>query len=414
MWVIFSIFALLASLTANASYDFPYSDPYYATLTAALVKADERDKNHKSEFLKFKPLPERSSVPLIGARNEVKVSFRQGSANAPLMVLVAGLGGSASSSTIAYLSHQFQLRGYHVLTLPSPFHWTFSLAASTSAYPGITKDDSKDLYLLLQQSLQLLRKRGIQYRSIGLAGISMGALEAAFLATLDKKEGRVGFSKTLLINPPVDMFYGIEQLDSLYYEKRNLEPEAKKALKQKSISFFASATTQDIKDPSFFKNLEQRFPTTLTERKFVIGQTMREFLYAVIFATQQIKDRKMLQNPISTTDPNPRLKECEDWSFQEYIEKLLVPEISERRGHALSQEEMVQDTFIKGIESELKNDPSIFLMHNADDFIVNSEHLSYLQNVFGMRMRLYPHGGHVGNLWWPENLEAILGTFQDL
>lgn len=412
MKVILSILILLYALPASA--EFPYADPYYSTLTAGIVKADERDTAHRAREFSFKIIPERNQVPLIGARNNSKSSYWRGNDNAPLMIMMAGLGGSSNSTTINYLAYQFNKRGYHVLTIASPFHWVFSLSASTSAYPGITSEDTKDIYKVIELSLNKIRSEGISFSQVGLLGISMGALEAGYLSVLDQKEQKVGISRTLMINPPVDVFYGIDQLDALYAEKKSMPPEQRDSLKEKTVRFFASAITKDIKHPSYFEKLEERFPTTLSERKFVIGQSMREFLYGLIFATQQIKDRGVLKNPIATTDPNPRLEECGDWSFKDYMEKLLIPEISERRGHPLTKEEIVKDSFIHGIENELKENQNVYLMHNEDDFIVDAAQLSYLQTIFGMRMRLYKHGGHVGNLWYPENLEAILSTFQNL
>ena len=47
-------------------------------------------------------------------------------------------------------------------------------------------------------------------------------------------------------------------------------------------------------------------------------------------------------------------------------------------------------------------------MHNADDFIVNEKDLEFLANTFKERFTLYPRGGHVGNLWYPKNMEKVL------
>jgi hypothetical protein len=69
---------------------------------------------------------------------------------------------------------------------------------------------------------------------------------------------------------------------------------------------------------------------------------------------------------------------------------------------------------MSGVEAHLKTDERVFLLHNADDFIVKPEDLNHLQSVFGARMRLYPHGGHMGNLWFPENLGTIFEIFSAL
>jgi hypothetical protein len=53
-------------------------------------------------------------------------------------------------------------------------------------------------------------------------------------------------------------------------------------------------------------------------------------------------------------------------------------------------------------------------MHNTDDFLVSPAQLAFLRQTFGSRFTLYPRGGHVGNIWYPDNREAILATFSSM
>ena len=54
---------LLTLATAKADYAFPIQDPYYSTITAGLLKADDYDKESTSHDIKLKPLLERDAVP---------------------------------------------------------------------------------------------------------------------------------------------------------------------------------------------------------------------------------------------------------------------------------------------------------------------------------------------------------------
>jgi pimeloyl-ACP methyl ester carboxylesterase len=91
-----------------------------------------------------------------------------------------------------------------------------------------------------------------------------------------------------------------------------------------------------------------------------------------------------------------------------YMEKFLLPALG------VSYEQVAGDVSMSGVEAHLRQDKRVLLMHNSDDFILNPGELEYLQGVFGSRMQTYPHGGHVGNIWYPENLEFILGSFAGL
>ncbi len=57
---------------------------------------------------------------------------------------------------------------------------------------------------------------------------------------------------------------------------------------------------------------------------------------------------------------------------------------------------------------------NIFVMHNLDDFLASRADLEYLEGVLGDRLKLYPYGGHLGNLWCPQNRRDIVSVFRPL
>jgi hypothetical protein len=69
---------------------------------------------------------------------------------------------------------------------------------------------------------------------------------------------------------------------------------------------------------------------------------------------------------------------------------------------------------LKGVEGALQEKKHIFLMHNLDDFLVSNANLIYLEKLFGNRATIYPHGGHLGNLWYPQNKRDIVARFEHL
>jgi hypothetical protein len=411
MRCLFLLSLLVLPLFVRASsYDFPYRDPFYATVTAAILKADPLDTEADYRDLNLRLLPERNRVPFYGEyRNHIKLRLWAQKEEAPLIVMVAGLGGAHSSSYYNYLGYQFFKRGYHVLTFPSPFHWSFALAASTSGYPGITRQDSEDLYRAIGAGLNLARGKGVKIRSLGLIGVSMGALESAYLSEIDSRRSELNFSRILLINPPVDPLKSAANLDALSAEGDSFSPEQKKNLQENVYLFGIKAMVMnDIKDPNYFLHVEKELPITLPERRFLIGNSLRDFLEALIFTTQQVRDLSVLKSPVATDNPDARLAESRGFSYTGYMEKFLLPALG------VSYEQVANDVNMSGVEEHLRRDERVFLMHNKDDFILNAGEIQYLQGVFGSRMRTYPYGGHVGNIWYPENLSAILSTFEGL
>ena len=51
-------------------------------------------------------------------------------------------------------------------------------------------------------------------------------------------------------------------------------------------------------------------------------------------------------------------------------------------------------------------------MTNVDDFILAKGEVEFLRSTFGDRARIYPRGGHCGNLEYHENVADMLRFFE--
>ena len=65
------------------------------------------------------------------------------------------------------------------------------------------------------------------------------------------------------------------------------------------------------------------------------------------------------------------------------------------------------------IQAYLEMSPKIGLMGNEDDLILTPQDLNFLKYVFGSRAKLYPAGGHCGNMSYTENVEYMLNFFKN-
>jgi hypothetical protein len=52
-------------------------------------------------------------------------------------------------------------------------------------------------------------------------------------------------------------------------------------------------------------------------------------------------------------------------------------------------------------------------MTNENDFILAPNELAYLKELFGARTKVYPRGGHMGNLEYKENQAYMVRFFSD-
>ena len=53
-------------------------------------------------------------------------------------------------------------------------------------------------------------------------------------------------------------------------------------------------------------------------------------------------------------------------------------------------------------------------MHNVDDPLANRKSIEELKEALADQVTLYPYGGHLGNLWFPENKEYALRFFRTI
>lgn len=81
---------------------------------------------------------------------------------------------------------------------------------------------------------------------------------------------------------------------------------------------------------------------------------------------------------------------------------------------SLSMSALNTQSSLKSLEQALVKNKNIFLMHNQDDFLVSGEDLDYLDRIFGNRAKIYPYGGHMGNLWYWQNKKDIVSIFKHL
>lgn len=94
-------------------------------------------------------------------------------------------------------------------------------------------------------------------------------------------------------------------------------------------------------------------------------------------------------------------------SFLDYFNEYFVPYFKSRQPK-LTREELVEALSIKSIESYLASSAKIGVITNEDDFILAPGELDYLRRVFGPRLKVYPSGGHLGNLEYRDNMAFLI------
>jgi hypothetical protein len=409
--------AALAQRVEESSYGYPYRNPYLATSTVAILK--DRDRRYVFDdtcYLHLPLIPGRNEVYLLAGQGTLHVRYTPQPGPSPLVFLVPGFGGSAYSGAARYVAQLLADHGFQVLSLPSPFHWNFTLAASRSALPGLTGQDSEDLYHAMRVALDTVRARfHPEITRIGLVGLSHGALSAAWLSRLDTERNGIGFATTLLVNPPIDLLGTLRAIDRLADLRRRYTAGERSRLESYAVGVGREALQRDIDDPAYFADWNRRLFLNDEQIRYLIGWTLRQPVGSSLYVASLVHPAlNILRAPVSWGYRGARLEEARSFDLLDYLERVLVPHLERTRGSKPRLDRLARESSLKSIASALRGNPKVHLMHNADDFLVSGEDLEFVEGVFGERAMIYPLGGHLGNLWYPRNRRDILAILEPL
>jgi hypothetical protein len=100
------------------------------------------------------------------------------------------------------------------------------------------------------------------------------------------------------------------------------------------------------------------------------------------------------------------------WQFLTYFDKMVVP-WWQAQHPGDTEEDIIRKVSLTGIEDYLRNNQSVGVMTNNDDIILGPGDIDYLEDVLGDRAKIYPTGGHCGNMEYKDNVAYMLDFFNN-
>jgi hypothetical protein len=413
------------SATHAAAYDYPLKNPYVATIIGTPMELEaELPEKIDYELLGLKVFPDRPTPDVFWYQQEFLYTLTYQKQEAPLIFVIAGTGSSSYSSSVIFLQKAFYKAGFHVICLSSPTQMNFVVTASATCVPGNIVEDAQDLYRVMTLAWQQVKDR-IKVSEFYLTGYSLGASQAAFVAKLDEEKRVFNFKKVCMINPAVSMYTSAKILDNMLLEimpDRN-SPEVFDRWLNAMLGKFGEAYRmmgQPPLDHDFlydtYRTLYKTKPPRQEDMAGIIGTVFQLALRNMIFTSDVMSNsgfivpkNRVLGSADSLTD---YWKVTGTLSFIDYFNELLYPYF-QSKSPGLTKEALIASTSLRSIESYLRNTPKIVLMDNEDDLILTPEDLAFLKNVFGPRAKIYPYGGHLGNMTYKDNIAHMIDIFKN-
>ena len=180
----------------------------------------------------------------------------------------------------------------------------------------------------------------------------------------------------------------------------------------KAVAVVDSFSDVGRDNPAVFDRLAKKFASFTTEElQFLIAENLHSQLPELIYVTQVMHDQKIFTAP--KHDKRKRLEEAKAFTFTDYNEKIALPLWQKQAGNTDADlEKFIQGGSLARIVGRLRGNPKVQIIHNADDFLAERKSIEALKEALGDQVMLYPRGGHLGNLWYPENKEYVLKYFQ--
>ncbi|WP_312394926.1 serine/threonine protein kinase [Stutzerimonas chloritidismutans] len=429
MQLLLRLTALLALVVAPVhaadmtveEYGFPLSNPFEATIAGtpielrAEVPTDD-DIDQADYNLRLRPEREFTLPDNFWPVKKLRYRLARQSGPAPLMFIISGTGARYSAGKTEALKRLFYGAGYHVVQLSSPTSYDFMSAASRYATPGISSDDAKDLYRVMQAVRAQHHK--LPVTEYHLTGYSLGALNAAFVSQLDETRRSFNFKRVLLLNPPVNLYTSVSNLDKLVQtrvEGINDHTTFYEVILEKLTRYYRQKGYIDLDEAVLYDFQQSNLKLSDEQMAMLIGSVFRFSAADITFTSDLINRRGLITPPEYPINEGTRLepffKRALLCSFDCYITEQVIPMWrAQYDGGSLTQ--LIQQVSLYALEDYLRQSPKIAVMHNADDLILGEGDLGFLRRTFGDRLTLYPRGGHCGNLNYRVNTQHMLEFFR--
>ncbi|MDU8479127.1 serine/threonine protein kinase [Pseudomonas syringae pv. actinidiae] len=411
----------LATNVDPATYGYPLTNPFEATIASTPPDLrpdlpDDEDIDQDVYTLNLHPEREFTLPDNFWAVKKLHYRLAKQDHAAPLIFLIAGTGAPYNSTINEFLKKLYYGAGYHVVQLSSPTSYDFMSSASRFATPGVSTEDAEDLYRVMQAIRA--QQAQLPVTDYYLTGYSLGALNAAFVSKLDETRRSFNFKKVLLLNPPVNLYTSISNLDKLVQTNVkgiNNTTTFYELVLAKLTRYFRQKGYIDLNDALLFDFQQSKQHLTNEQMAMLIGTSFR-FSSADIAFTSDLINRRGLIIP-------PKFPISEGTSLQQILKRALQCEVDcdlaaqglpmwrgGTDGGSLLQ--LMDQVSLYALKDYLHSNTKIAVMHNADDVILGAGDLGFLRKTFGDRLTVYPYGGHCGNLNYRVNTDAMLEFFR--
>jgi hypothetical protein len=374
-------------------------------------------KSVPTKEFKVYPFPQREIPEVFWYQDGLQCSLVYQKKQAPLVFIIAGTGARYNSPKMVTMQKALYQAGFHVISVSSPTYLDFVVNASSTMVPGNLVEDAKDLYRVMELAWQKVQD-DIDVSAFYLTGYSLGGSMSAFVSLLDEEKKVFDFERVLLINPSVNLFHSVSILDQMLVDNVPGGLDNFTEFIQEVMKKFAEISKEMgyiAFNSDYLYRAYKRYPPREDFLATLIGFSFRMSSSSLIFAADVMNGGGYVVpkhvGMSNSTSLTPYTMVLFRTGFVDYFHEYFYPYFREREP-GLAEQELIDRLSLKNIDSYLRDTEKIGLMTNEDDIILAPGEIEYLRDVFGKRARIYPTGGHCGNMNHPVNVVDMVKFFK--
>ena len=421
--LVFSAIGLAETDVSQIASDYPYKESaILATVLGTPAEQQYKFKNPKGpkvrKFTTTKKIPE---ILRQWKDYEYGVWTQKGK-KAPLIIIISGTGSVYNSGMSLFLANVFYDRGYNVIAFSSPTTMPYIVSQSKNVYAGYIKDETNQMYSLIQQAISKEKNDGMKVDKIYIGGYSLGGFQSLLVHEMDEKNNRrIGIDKSLLLNSPISILTATQKLDGFLvkngvYDARSLDKYMdtifSRLMYDKSIQIkdieFSNLTTSLGKVGLGEKDFEML--TGLLFRFYSANMTFAGEVFSGHNAVGRLSDKKSYKRFDSVSN---EFREGLSVSFDEYAKEILYPYLKKYKYPNLDFNKFISDFDLRSSQDFInRNNKNIIFITSTDDILLAEEDLNYIRKTFSNRV-LIPFGGHTGVLWHKDVANLMVNKLEE-
>lgn len=393
--------------SSHNHYAYPIENPYAATIIGT-------PQAFKAKLPSYQQIPvEEYTLKIPGSREIPEIFWyeRHG-----LRYAITSTGSGHRSEKMRLFQRAFYQAGFHVITISSPTVSNFILNASTTAIPGNLKQDSADLYKVMQ--LIKDKHTDLEVSDYYLIGYSLGASQAAFVSQYDEQQKTFQFKKVMMINPPLNLFNSVVILDKMLEDnvpgRFDSFNDYFNHIINNVTSYHKTHKKINLMNSDFFYNAYKERNPSDYNMQTLIGLAFRMSSSNMIFVSDVFNNLGYLVSTNTTFTKTSSLtaysKSSRRVGLSDYVNEIYVPYFTRTSG--MTQQQVIDASSLLSIKNYLQQSDKIAMMHNENDPILKAGEIEQLKSLFPNRAKVYPSGGHCGNMEYKDNVAYMIGFFK--